>query len=72
MMQNELMGVNNILNYKNIILIGASTGGVKAVETILTGIPKNKPPIVVVLHMSNVYFLNVSEKLQHQNLMHFE
>ena len=48
---------------KNIILIGASTGGVKAVETILTGIPKNKPPIVVVLHMSNVYLNSLAKRI---------
>jgi len=48
---------------KNIILIGASTGGVKAVETILRGIPKNTPPIVVVLHMSNVYLNSLAKRI---------
>ena len=47
----------------NIILIGASTGGVKAVETILRGITKNTPPIVVVLHMSNVYLNSLANRI---------
>ena len=48
---------------KNIILIGASTGGVKAVETILKGIPKNTPPIVVVLHMSSIYLNSLAKRI---------
>ena len=48
---------------KNIILIGASTGGVKAVETILRGIPKNTPPIVVVLHMSSIYLNSLAKRI---------
>ena len=34
-----------------VIAIGASTGGTRAVETLLTGLPADSPGIVVVLHM---------------------
>lgn len=35
----------------NVIAIGASTGGTKAITTVLTQIPRNTPGIVVVQHM---------------------
>jgi two-component system chemotaxis response regulator CheB len=34
-----------------IIAIGASTGGTKAIETVLTGLPPNSPGTVIVQHM---------------------
>lgn len=36
---------------KVIIVIGASTGGVEAIETILCNLPKTFPPIVIVQHI---------------------
>jgi two-component system chemotaxis response regulator CheB len=39
------------LLYEQIISIGASVGGVEALETILTSLPKVFPPIVAVLHI---------------------
>ncbi|MDM8522780.1 chemotaxis response regulator protein-glutamate methylesterase [Desulfococcaceae bacterium HSG8] len=34
-----------------VIAIGASTGGTKAIETVLTGMPRTSPGIVIVQHM---------------------
>jgi two-component system chemotaxis response regulator CheB len=34
-----------------VIAIGASTGGVQAIETVLTGLPRTTPGIVIVQHM---------------------
>jgi len=34
-----------------IVVIGASTGGTRAIERVLTSLPANMPPIVVVIHM---------------------
>lgn len=39
------------MEHKNIIVIGASTGGTEAISYILSNLPKNVPPILVVLHM---------------------
>ncbi len=39
------------VNTGRIIAIGASTGGTDALKTVLTQIPKNCPPIVIVQHM---------------------
>jgi len=36
---------------KNLIAIGSSTGGVEALKEVLTKLPENMPPIVVVQHM---------------------
>jgi len=38
-------------NSKKIVAIAASTGGVEALETVLSAFPANGPPVVVVLHM---------------------
>ena len=37
--------------FDKVIAIGASTGGAEAVQSILTSLDKNVPPIVVVIHM---------------------
>ena len=53
------------LSYKNIITIGASTGGTDAVEKVLQNLPKNTPPILVVIHMpagfTNLYAKRLNE-----------
>lgn len=38
-------------NTETIIAMGASTGGTDALQTVLTGMPANCPPIVIVQHM---------------------
>jgi two-component system chemotaxis response regulator CheB len=38
-------------NKDTIIAIGASTGGTDALQTVLTALPANMPPIVIVQHM---------------------
>ena len=40
-----------LLSAGRIIFVGASTGGTEAVKTLLTGIPANCPPILIVQHM---------------------
>lgn len=39
--------------YRNdsLILVGASTGGVPAIETLVSGLPINCPPVVIALHI---------------------
>lgn len=36
---------------KALIAIGASTGGVEAIKTVLSGLPKDCPPVVIAQHM---------------------
>jgi len=36
---------------KKVIAIGASTGGVEAIETLISRLPASVPPVVLVLHM---------------------
>lgn len=36
---------------KALIAIGASTGGVEAIKTVLSGLPENCPPVVIAQHM---------------------
>ncbi len=46
-----------------IIAIGASTGGTQAIEAILTQLPENTPPIVVVQHMPENFTKSFAERL---------
>jgi two-component system chemotaxis response regulator CheB len=46
-----------------IIALGASTGGTEALECVLTALPKNSPPVVVVQHMPPVFTRMYAERL---------
>lgn len=46
-----------------IIAIGASTGGTKALEKVLTGLPANMPGIVIVQHMPPVFTKSFADRL---------
>jgi two-component system chemotaxis response regulator CheB len=46
-----------------IIAIGASTGGTKALETVLTCLPANMPGIVIVQHMPPVFTKSFADRL---------
>jgi two-component system chemotaxis response regulator CheB len=46
-----------------LIAIGASTGGTKALEKVLRGLPSNMPGIVIVQHMPPVFTKSFAERL---------
>jgi two-component system chemotaxis response regulator CheB len=46
-----------------IIAIGASTGGTKAIETVLTGFPATAPGTVIVQHMPKYFTSSFAERL---------
>lgn len=48
---------------RNIVLVGASTGGVAAVETFLRGLPEDMPPVVVAQHMPESYLDSFAKRL---------
>lgn len=48
---------------QKIIAIGASTGGTRALEVVLTDLPANSPGIVVVQHMPPVFTSNFAKRL---------
>lgn len=45
------------------VLIGASTGGVEALETLLAQFPVNCPPILITQHMPKQFLVNFSARL---------
>lgn len=51
---------------ETVIAIGASTGGIKALEVVLTKLPKEMPPIVIVQHLpekhTSVFAARLNEK----------
>jgi len=46
-----------------IVLIGASTGGVEALETVLSAFPPNGPPVVIVQHMPTHFLRSFARRL---------
>lgn len=49
-----------------IILLGASTGGVTALETVIPSLDPNGPPVVIVQHMPGNFLVSFSERLNRQ------
>jgi two-component system chemotaxis response regulator CheB len=48
-----------------VILLGASTGGPQALEGILTKLPEDTPPILIVQHMPAGFTKSFAERLEH-------
>lgn len=48
---------------RNLVAIGASTGGVEALRVVLTALPKQMPPIVIVQHMPKNFTLSLAKRL---------
>jgi len=46
-----------------VIAIGASTGGTEALKEVLTALPSNMPPIVIVQHMPQYFTKSFAERL---------
>jgi len=59
-----------IFDQRNLVVIGASTGGTEALKDILEGMPKNIPPILVVQHIPPVFSAALASRLN--NLCPFE
>ncbi len=53
-----------------LILIGASAGGTQAIETVLTRLPADGPPILVVQHMPAQFTRAFAARLDAVSLMH--
>lgn len=51
-----------------LVAIGASTGGVSALGTLLTQLPRGGPPIVIVQHMPPGYTARFADRLKKQTL----
>lgn len=51
------------------VLIGASTGGVEAIERVLHRFPKNGPPVLIAQHMPASFLASFADRLQiHMNM----
>jgi two-component system chemotaxis response regulator CheB len=48
-----------------VILIGASTGGTEAIREVLSGMPEQCPPIVIVQHIPAVFSRAFADRLDH-------
>lgn len=48
-----------------LVAIGASTGGVEAIEKVLSGFPAGGPPIVICQHMPKLFTASFAKRLDH-------
>ncbi|NNF23949.1 MAG: chemotaxis-specific protein-glutamate methyltransferase CheB [Rhodobacteraceae bacterium] len=48
---------------RRLVLLGASTGGVEALERVLQGFPKNGPPVMIAQHMPAPFLKSFAERL---------
>ncbi|MDA3845489.1 MAG: CheB methylesterase domain-containing protein [Vallitaleaceae bacterium] len=55
---------------ETVIAIGASTGGIKAIETILEKLPDNMPPIVIVQHLPKRHTDSLARRLDIISALH--
>ena len=53
----------NLATKDNIILVGASTGGVGAIEILLECLPAKSPPVVIAQHMPHTFLYSFVERL---------
>ncbi|MCO4782303.1 MAG: chemotaxis response regulator protein-glutamate methylesterase [Candidatus Cloacimonetes bacterium] len=53
------------LNHNRFVAIGASTGGTRAIEAILTRLPENFPGIVITQHMPAEFTSSFADSLNH-------
>ncbi len=51
-------------NWNNkIVLIGSSTGGVDALETVIAGLPQNCPPVLITQHMPPSFLASFAQRM---------
>jgi len=62
-------GPVNIRTTNKVLAIGASTGGTKAIETLLVGLPATVPGTVIVQHMPEQFTATFAQRLNEQCLM---
>jgi len=53
----------SVKNSRNLIVIGASTGGVEAIKTVIESFPKQCPPTVIVQHIPPHFSRTFAERL---------
>lgn len=61
----NLVSSKGIDMINTVIAIGASTGGTEAIFTVISALPRDMPPIVIVQHMPPVFTRLYAERLNH-------
>jgi two-component system chemotaxis response regulator CheB len=59
----ELSKTCNIANLKSLVVIGASTGGTEAIRALLTAMPRQIPPTLIVQHIPAVFSLAFANRM---------
>ncbi len=61
--QSKMGAIQNFAPNNKVIAVGASTGGVEALFTLLSGFPKNCPPTIITQHMPESFLVTFAERL---------
>jgi len=56
----------------HIIAIGASTGGTEAIKTIITALPSNSPPVVVTIHIPEMFSARFARRVNEYCKVHVQ
>jgi two-component system chemotaxis response regulator CheB len=67
--QTPLRGIPAAGGSDRVVALGASTGGTQALRVILTSLPKDAPPIVIVQHMPEVFTAHFARHLDRECAM---
>jgi two-component system chemotaxis response regulator CheB len=62
-LQRKTLNSNKRKSAIDLILIGASTGGVVAIKDVVPLLPKDSPPVLIVQHMPEAYTAGFAERL---------
>jgi len=58
------VGATNSADVQRVVAIGSSTGGVQAIEAILTNLPETCPPVLVAQHIPPVFSAALAARLE--------
>lgn len=64
--QTKTLAANQYQNTKCVIAIGASTGGIEAISSIISRLDKNMPPIVITQHIPPMFSKIFADRLNEQ------
>lgn len=59
----EIAKSTSVCNLKSLVVIGASTGGTEAIRTVLTSMPREIPPTLIVQHIPAVFSLAFANRM---------
>jgi len=71
-LNSDLISFKGSQRPNHIIAIGASTGGTEAVKAIITALPSNSPPVVVTIHIPEMFSARYAQRVNEYCKVHVQ